>query len=70
MSALISKLPEEIRIVAEKYRAEHSEGFPDDKTDSLIDAFDWSNTKEGFDIWDDIDENKYESFYEFHNIIK
>ena len=48
----ISELPKEIRKKALKYKKK----FKDDlETDLLVDAFDWSNTKEGWTYWFDYD---------------
>ena len=47
----ISELPEKIRKKALKYQKKDGDNL---KTDNLIESFNWINTKEGYDFWDDL----------------
>jgi hypothetical protein len=60
MSRYISKLPPEIRELAEKRRSERV--FPSE-TDKLSEAFDWDNTPEKHLFWMEIDRENYSVFY-------
>ena len=60
MSRYISKLPPEIRELAEKRRSEQR---GESKQDALNFAFDWDKTEEGIIFWDDIYHNIYSAFY-------
>ena len=57
---LISQLPEGIRKIAE-------ERITDD-SDELSEAFEWDFTPEGFEIWNQANDENFTPFYEFHNI--
>ena len=70
MSKLISKLPNDIKIIALQRQKECKVRAYDKKTDGLIDAFDWSETIECFDIWDEVDEGNYKPFRKFHKNLK
>ena len=61
MSRLISKLPPEIRELAEKRRSEQM--FPKG-IDILPRAFDWFITNEGIEFWREINKENYSVFYE------
>lgn len=51
MSRLIRKLPEDIRVLAEKRAKEYQKkGYRNDPT-TLGSAFSWSETPEGWDYW-------------------
>ncbi len=62
MSRYISKLPPEIRELAEKRRSEQN---PDSKEDDLAsyNQFDWSKTPEGWSFWSQINFDNYSIFY-------
>lgn len=60
MSKLISELPNDIKMIALDYS--------DTKTDDLVCAFDWSETREGWEVWDEVHNSNYQPFYNFHNI--
>lgn len=47
----ISELPPEIRIKAEKYRAEANQEYYEIDSDNLADAFNWKKTCEGYLYW-------------------
>lgn len=64
MSRLISELPHSIKITARNYKiSNHIE----DDVDSLAEAFIWNKTKEGHDIWSEINKSNYQPFYDFHS---
>jgi hypothetical protein len=60
MSRLISKLPDEIKMIALDYSIT--------KTNDLVCAFDWSETREGWEIWDEVHNSNYQPFYDYHSI--
>lgn len=60
MSRYISKLPPEIRELAEKRRSEFSTRTNEDH---LAYAFNWASTFEKWDFWDEIERGKYSVFY-------
>ena len=62
MSRYISKLPSEIRELAEKRRSEQN---PNSKEDDLAsyNQFDWSKTPEGWSFWSQINFDNYSVFY-------
>ena len=62
MSRYISKLPPEIRELAEKRRSEQN---PESKEDNLgnIKSFNWSKTPERSNFWNDIYQSNYSVFY-------
>lgn len=60
MSRYISKLPPEIRELAERRRIEQ---YPNSKNDELAGAFDFTRTKEGFEFWMNINYERYQPFY-------
>ena len=62
MSRYISKLPPEIRELAEKRRKEQN---PESKEDNLgnIKSFNWSKTPERSNFWNDIYQSNYSLFY-------
>ena len=62
MSRYISKLPPEIRELAEKRRSEQN---PDSKEDDLAsyNQFNWSKTPEGWSFWSQINFDNYSIFY-------
>ena len=64
---LISNLPTEIKEVALKRQIECSSKEYEQPTDKLYNAFDWSATIEGADIWESVQYGMYDSFYKFHN---
>ncbi len=49
----ISELPQEIKELALLRQKECVPPFHDKKTDELCLAFNWSETKEGFDYWEE-----------------
>jgi hypothetical protein len=55
----ISKLPQEIKELALKRQTYRKEYL-------LANAFDWSDTPENYDFWDEIDEGNFEPFYKLH----
>lgn len=62
---LISELPDEIRILAEKRRKEYYFPAHGSDNDNLLWAFDWDNTPEGDEYWrrlsgEDLDEDDEE----------
>jgi len=61
MSRLISKLPPEIRELAERRRIEQN---PKSKEDLLSIAFYWFITNEGIEFWREINKENYSVFYE------
>jgi len=61
MSRYISKLPPEIRELAERRRIEQN---PKSKEDLLSIAFDWFITNEGIEFWREINKENYSVFYE------
>jgi hypothetical protein len=61
MSRYISKLPPEIRELAEKRR---SEQCIETISDYLAARFEWRITEEGYDFWQDIEKKNYSVFYE------
>lgn len=62
MSRYISKLPSEIRELAERRRKEQN---PESKEDNLgnIKSFNWSKTPERSNFWNDIYQSNYSLFY-------
>jgi len=60
MSRYISKLPPEIRELAEKRRSEQM--FPKE-IDILVRAFNWFITPEGIEFWREINKENYSVFY-------
>lgn len=60
MSRYISKLPPEIRELAERRRIEQN---PNSKNDELAGAFDFTRTKEGFEFWMNINYERYQPFF-------
>ena len=62
MSKLISELPNDIKMIAL--------GYSDTKTNELVCAFDWSETREGWGIWDEVHNSNYQPFYDFYNMNK
>ena len=66
MSKLISKLPEDVRVVALQRQREETGRYWKKTTDELLRAFDWRHTIEGVDIWNDVDNGNYTPFREFH----
>lgn len=48
----ISELPQELKEKALEYQ--RNSLISDKKTDSLLHAFDWGNTKEGYHFWQDL----------------
>jgi hypothetical protein len=55
----INELPQEIKDLAlrrQTYRKEYL----------LANAFDWSDTPENYDFWDEIDEGNFEHFYKLY----
>jgi hypothetical protein len=70
MSELITKLPEDIKVVAlQRQREETSEAW-EKSTDELCWAFNWFNTPEDFDIWGAVCKGNYAPFREFHAKLK
>jgi len=61
MSRYISKLPPEIRELAEKRRSECKHGFG--FSSILVDAFSWADTKEGYLFWESMLNENYSVFY-------
>lgn len=61
MSRYISKLPPEIRELAERRRIEQN---PKSKEDLLSIAFHWFITNEGIEFWREINKENYSVFYE------
>lgn len=62
------RLPEDINKVANRYY--DGEIMPDENNELWIYyAFDWDKTKER-GIWNNVDNNNYQPFYEFHNMPK
>ena len=59
MSKLISRLPNDIKMIALDYSGT--------KTNELVCAFDWSETREGWRIWDEVHNSNYQPFHDFHN---
>ncbi len=70
MSKLISKLPEDVRLVALQRQREETNYAYNDKADYLCCAFIWVNTPEGLDIWRQVADGNYEPFREFHANLK
>lgn len=67
MSNLISQLPEDIKKVALEYQRNETKGIIYSKeTDILQFAFEWSETKEKENIWNDVNNSNYQPFYDFH----
>jgi hypothetical protein len=60
MSKLISKLPNEIKKKALNYNVT--------KTNDLVCAFDWSETREGWEIWNEIYKGNYDPFYNYYSM--
>jgi hypothetical protein len=58
MSKLISKLPEDVRVVALQRKIYNC--------DELNGAFNWSDTPEKYDIWQEVNNGNYAPFREFH----
>ena len=65
MSKLISKLPEDIKVVALQRQQEAVE-YWDKKTDELRHAFNWGDTPEKHTIWHEVNNGNYEPFRAFH----
>lgn len=68
---LIEDLPEDIKVVALEYKKLHTyqPGDPyldPNEADDLNHAFVWDRTKEGGAIWYDVNNSRFERFYEFH----
>lgn len=65
---LISKLSEPIKTLAE-FRRYNEKGTTFDKTgDSLLLAFNWIITPEGFDFWDNISQGRFEIYDKLYPI--
>lgn len=62
----ISELPNEIKIIALKRQKQCDNIEYEKPTDKLYDAFDWSLTIEGVDIWENINAGIFDQFYEFY----
>lgn len=60
---LISELPTIIRIIAKKRLKQQGREY--DPENSIVDDFTWCETPEGNDVWSDVDDGNYDSFYEF-----
>jgi len=63
MSRYISKLPEPIRVLAEKRRSECPTGTNSDELDV---AFTWRNTPEKYEFWVEIKNGNYSVFYDLY----
>jgi hypothetical protein len=66
---LIKNLPEEIQKIVFKRQKEQGNSHEvclDIQADAKRGNFNWGETVEGKDIWDDINYGMFDSFYEFH----
>jgi hypothetical protein len=50
----ISELPSDVKAKALEYQ-KNADSYWDKETDCLLEAFSWSETKEGLDYWDEWD---------------
>jgi hypothetical protein len=56
----ISELPKDVKKKALKYQKNEKDKMYNKKTDDLVDAFDWEETKEGVSYWIDWDDKEIE----------
>lgn len=59
----IIELPEDLKAKALEYQKNETDTVYNKNTDSLLEAFNWDNTKEGLDFWEELheaDPNKIE----------
>jgi hypothetical protein len=54
----ISELPSDVKAKALEYQKNASDTW-NKETDDLLNAFDWSKTREGFDYWNEWDLKEY-----------
>jgi hypothetical protein len=54
----ISELKEPLKSLAEQRRKERTDSFYKEFSDQLGDAFNWSQTREGYNFWSDVDDEK------------
>jgi len=69
MSKLISELPEVIKLRALECQRNEMDGIYNKITNELVFAFCWHDTKEGANIWNEVNKSNYELFYKFHEKI-
>jgi hypothetical protein len=69
MIKFISELPKEIMSVAlQRQRECKTQEHYSKTTDNLRQAFVWEHTDEKAMVWSDVNQGRYESFYNFHGI--